>query len=200
MNGLKESGVGLILASASPRRVALLQQMGVSCQVFPCDIDESIQKDELAKNYVIRLAKQKAETCLELIDESLKSLPILAADTTVVYGGKFFNKPESPEDAKRIIKTLSGNVHHVHTAVALAFNGETNVMLSSTAVEFISLTPAQIDYYVSMGEHEGKAGAYGIQGLASTWIKRIDGSYSGVMGLPLYETATLLRKIAYLKY
>jgi len=200
MSVLKVNASDLILASASPRRVALLQQIGVSCQVFPCDIDESIQKDELAKNYVIRLAKQKAEVCLERLDDSLKSKPILAADTTVVYAGKFFNKPESLEEAKRILKTLSGNVHHVHTAVALAFNGETNVMLSSTAVEFISISPEQIDHYVSMGEHEGKAGAYGIQGLAATWIKRIDGSYSGVMGLPLYETAALLRKIAYIKY
>lgn len=192
--------VSIILASASPRRVELLKQIGVDCTVSPADIDESVLKDELARDYVIRLAKQKASACLSQLEgTALSNQPVLAADTTVVYGGKIFGKPANDVEAIKMLNTLSGSVHHVHTAVALIYEDDVQVVLSSTAVEFMSISSTQIDYYIASGEHQGKAGSYGIQGLAATWIKRIDGSYSGVMGLPLYETAMLLRKVNYLK-
>jgi septum formation protein len=188
----------LVLASGSPRRVELLNQIGIDCDVFPTDIDETVATDELAKDYVMRLARQKAQACLERLDASLSHQPIIAADTTVVYSNRILGKPESPEDAVKMLQLLAGKMHHVHTAVSLAFNGELNIALSTTAVEMIAMTTAQIEAYVATGEHKGKAGSYGIQGAAATWIKRIDGSYSGVMGLPLYQTAELLRKIDFI--
>lgn len=188
----------LVLASASPRRVELLKQIGIECHVFPTDIDESVATDELAREYVMRLARQKAQACFERLDASLRDKPIIAADTTVVYSNRIFGKPETPEDAVKMLQLLAGKVHHVHTAVSLAFNGEVQVALSTTAVEMVAMTTSQIEAYVDSGEHQGKAGSYGIQGAAAIWIKRIDGSYSGVMGLPLYETAGLLSAIDFI--
>lgn len=188
----------LVLASGSPRRVELLKQIGIDCDVFPTDIDETVANDEIARDYVMRLARQKAQACLERLDASLTHKPIIAADTTVVYSNRIFGKPESSEEAMQMLQLLSGKVHHVHTAVSLAFKGQLNVALSTTAVEMIKMTTAQIEAYVNSGEHQGKAGSYGIQGSAATWIKRIDGSYSGVMGLPLYQTAELLRSIDFI--
>lgn len=189
----------VLLASSSPRRVTLLEQIGVKCEVFPVDIDESVYENEQAKSYVLRLARQKAEACLSRIDDERATLPILAADTTVVFSAKIFGKPRSPAHAIEMLQILSGQVHHVHTSVALLYQSEIHVVVSTTAVEMMPLSISQIDAYVQTGEHAGKAGAYAIQGEAATWIKRIDGSYSGVMGLPLYETANLLRTIGFLK-
>jgi septum formation protein len=186
----------VILASSSPRRVELLAQMGLVCEIFPADIDETHVVGETPEAYVIRLAQQKADTCLKRLPKTKQALPILAADTTVVSAGNILGKPENIAEAKTMLQTLSGTTHEVHTAVALAFNNQIEVVLSSTLVEMMPLTLAQIDAYIASGEHQGKAGSYGIQGLAGTWIKRIDGSYSGVMGLPIYETAMLLRKHA----
>lgn len=199
MSLLTKNKSNIILASASERRVTLLTQIGVECTVSPVDIDESVIGDEQAKPYVIRLAKQKADACLSRIDEESAKMPILAADTSVVFSGKIFGKPEDDKHATEMLQILSGQVHHVHTAVALLYQGETHVMVSTTAVKFMNLSPQRIADYLQTGEHMGKAGAYAIQGVAATWINRIDGSYSGVMGLPLYETASLLREIGYLK-
>ncbi|MEO7344574.1 MAG: Maf family protein [Methylotenera sp.] len=184
----------IYLASRSPRRVELLKQIGLSCQILPADIDETQLLNESPASYVIRLAQQKAEACSQRLSLAERQHPILAADTTVVLAGKVLNKPLDAEDAHAMLRALSGTVHEVHTAVALAFTGSVEVVLSTTKVEMMPLTDAQIEAYIASGEHQDKAGSYGIQGVAGTWIKRIEGSYSGVMGLPLYETAELLRK------
>lgn len=182
------------LASRSPRRVELLKQIGVRCEALPSDIDETQLIGESPEQYVIRLAQQKAETCYQLLSVVQRAHPVLAADTTVVLAGEVLGKPENDNDALIMLQKLSGSLHLVHTAVALAFDDTIEVVLSTSVVEMMALTTAQIQAYIASGEHHDKAGSYGIQGLAGTWIKRIDGSYSGVMGLPVYETATLLRK------
>lgn len=183
----------IYLASRSPRRVELLKQIGLSCETLPADIDETHEINESAETYVKRLAQQKAEACLLKLNAQQCLRPVLAADTTVVLADLVLGKPESDDDARCMLRLLSGTVHQVHTAVALAFNGKIEVILSTTMVEMMVLSDAQIDAYIATGEHRDKAGSYGIQGQASAWIKRIEGSYSGVMGLPLYETASLLR-------
>jgi septum formation protein len=184
----------VLLASRSPRRVELLNQLGVICETRPADIDETQLAGESPEQYVMRLAQEKAQACLSRLTDSEKTLPILAADTTVVLGGKVLGKPENDLDAIKMLSELSGSLHQVHTAVALVFNHKIEVVLSTTDVEMIALNQTQIEAYVATGEPRDKAGSYGIQGLAGAWIKRIEGSYSGVMGLPVYETATLLRK------
>jgi len=182
------------LASRSPRRVELLKQLGVSCEILPADIDESQLNGEMPERYVTRLAQEKAEACFERLTAEQRKLPVLAADTTVVLDGKVLGKPENDDDACQMLQSLSGSAHQVHTAVALAFADTVEVVLSTTIVEMMKLSSEQIGYYIASGEHRDKAGSYGIQGLAGAWIKRIDGSYTGVMGLPVYETAALLRK------
>ena len=183
----------IYLASRSPRRVELLKQIGVSCETLPADIDESQHINESAENYVRRLAQQKAEACLLRLNVEQRLRPVLAADTTVVLADLVLGKPEHDHDARRMLRALSGSVHQVHTAVALAFNNKIEVLLSTTMVEMMVLSEVQIDAYIKTGEHRDKAGSYGIQSEAGAWIKRVEGSYSGVMGLPLYETASLLR-------
>ncbi len=191
----KNSAMPVIyLASRSPRRVELLKQIGIICETLPADIDETQIFNENAINYVTRLAHQKAEACLQTLSVDQRLIPILAADTTVVLAGKVLGKPEDDNDARQILGALSGRVHEVHTAVALAFNNEIEVVLSTTVVEMMVLSEAQIEAYIKSGDHRDKAGSYGIQGAAGAWIMRIAGSYTGVMGLPLYETAALLRK------
>lgn len=184
----------IYLASRSPRRVELLSQIGITCEILPADIDETQHFNESPENYVTRLAQQKAEACLLGLSETQRTYPVLAADTTVVLAGLVLGKPEDDNDAHRMLSALSGSLHQVHTAVALAFNNEIELALSTTTVELMVLSEAQIDAYIATGEHRDKAGSYGIQGVASAWIKCINGSYSGVMGLPLYETSALLRK------
>ncbi len=183
----------IYLASRSPRRVELLQQIGIQCEILPADIDETQLQNELPEDYVVRLARQKAEACVRRLNVAQKNL-ILAADTTVELAGKVLGKPEDDADARAMLRSLSGGLHYVHTAVALAFAGNVEVVLSTTAVEMMVLSEAQINAYVASGEPHDKAGSYGIQGLAGAWVKRIEGSYTGVMGLPIYETSALLRK------
>jgi septum formation protein len=187
----------IYLASRSPRRVELLKQLGISCQSLPADIDETALMNEAPSDYVIRLARQKAEACLVNITAIQPALPILAADTTVALGNLILGKPIDDNDAKAMLKMLSGTKHEVHTAVALAYKGNIEVMLSTTLVEMMELSDKQLDRYIASGEHMDKAGSYGIQGTAGAWIKRIAGSYTGVMGLPIYETALLLGKHGY---
>ncbi len=185
------TGNTLYLASRSPRRVELLSQLGWGCVIKPADIDETPLAGEQAAAYVQRLAEQKALATGRLLG-SVDS-PILAADTTVALGTQLLGKPADEADARAILAGLSGSVHQVHTAVALLFNQKIELAYSCTHVEMMGLSAAQIDAYLDSGEWQDKAGGYGIQGLAAAWIKRIEGSYSGVMGLPLYETAALLR-------
>ncbi len=184
----------LYLASRSPRRIELLKQIGIDCITHPADIDEMQLPHESPECYVIRLAQEKAETCLQKLSAEQRARPVLAADTTVALAGKVLGKPENDNDARKMLAELSGSTHQVHTAVALAFMNKIEVVLSTTTVEMINFSEEQIEYYIASGEHNDKAGSYGIQGLAGAWIKKIAGSYTGVMGLPICETANLLRK------
>lgn len=183
----------VILASQSPRRVALLKQIGIDCVVMPADIDETALPNESPMDYVLRLAGQKAQA---IVNKSANNcLPILAADTTVALGLQIFGKPENDADAFSMLKKLSGSTHQVHTAIAVAFKGKLQTTLNTTQVEMMPLTDAMILEYIASAEHKDKAGSYAIQGLAACWIKKIAGSYTGVMGLPLHETALLLNRI-----
>jgi septum formation protein len=183
----------IYLASRSPRRAELLRQMGIGFEILPADVDESIAPGEWPDVYVKRLAAEKASAVAAQIKQNnLRRLPILAADTTVAVDGIILGKPQDDADAHAMLKSLSGRWHEVHTALAVAFNGTIEVALSTTRVEMAQLENSQLEAYVASGEPRDKAGAYGIQGLAGSFIKRIEGSYSGVMGLPIYETAQLL--------
>jgi len=184
----------IYLASRSPRRVELLKQIGIDCITHPADIDESQLPDEHPERYVTRLAREKAEACMLGLSAEQRARPVLAADTTVVLAGNILGKPEDKNDARKMLAALSGSIHQVHTAVALAFMNKIEVVLSTTVVEMMEISESQLEHYLASGEHADKAGSYGIQGLAGAWIKRIEGSYTGVMGLPVYETAALLRK------
>ena len=185
--------IKIILASQSPRRIELLKQMGIECEQIPADIDESVLANETPADYVIRLAKQKA-LAVSLIAQN-KQLAILAADTTVVIDHIILGKPTDDMDAYLMLKKLSGKSHTVFTAVALFFKGEMTTALNSTLVQMMPLSDAMIEAYIASGEHSDKAGSYAIQGKAGCWIEKITGSYTGVMGLPMHETALLLNKL-----
>ena len=194
----------LYLASKSPRRRDLLKQIGVNFEVlllreFPIarqDIDETPLPAEISDQYVLRVATQKAEIGAQRVQERrLRAMPVLAADTSVVLDGAVIGKPGDSSDAATILRRLSGNKHQVHSAVAVAQWGHTFTAVSVTEVRFRDLTDEEIRRYIASGEPMDKAGAYAIQGRAAAFIAGISGSYSGVMGLPLFETAELLKKI-----
>ena len=179
----------LRLASVSPRRRELLTQIGVPHTVIGAHIDESALPGEPARAYVQRLARSKALA----VWQQDQSLPVLAADTTVVLDGVIFGKPADRGDALDMLATLSGRTHEVLTAVALVTTAGITLSLSESQVRFRPLTPAECEAYWATGEPKDKAGAYAIQGAAAVFIESLTGSYSGVMGLPLFETAELLR-------
>ncbi len=186
----------LILASASPRRRELLDQIGVSYTVYPVDIDETPKQSEIPQDYVRRLAEEKAAACMLALNSPL---PVLAADTSVVIDGCILGKPENKEHAQTMLNKLSGNWHSVYSAVSLRCRGINEEIqhfqaLSITEVKFRTIQPQEIQAYWETGEPLGKAGAYAIQGLASIFVASINGSFSGVVGLPLFETAELLSK------
>ena len=185
----------IILASQSPRRVALLKQMGIDCLVMPADIDETPLSGEPPSDYVLRLAEQKASAIVTKLNGQHANLLILAADTTVALGNAIFGKPENEADAFNMLKKLSGSTHQVHTAIAAAFNGKLETAINTTQVTIMPLSDAMISEYIATGEPMDKAGSYAIQGLAGAWVSHIEGSYTGVMGLPVHETALLLDKI-----
>jgi len=185
----------VILASRSPRRIELLKQVGVDCIVLPADINETVLENELPDAYVKRLAAAKAAETMRHVKSEYTSLCVVAADTTVCVGNEILGKPESDEDAIEMLKKLSAKKHQVHTAVAVSYLGNVQVALSTTTVHMEKLTTDMLNAYIATGEHRDKAGSYGIQGRAATWIKHIEGSYSGVMGLPLFETVQLLESI-----
>jgi septum formation protein len=176
------------LASVSPRRRELLAQIGVPHVVTGAHIDESALPGEPPLEYVQRMARSKA---LAVWTQD-QSLPVLAADTTVVVDGVIFGKPEHREDALRMLSALSGRTHQVLTAVALASGSGVAVRLSESCVGFRTVSPEEAAAYWDTGEPRDKAGAYAIQGRAAVFIESLSGSYSGVMGLPLFETAELL--------
>jgi septum formation protein len=186
----------VILASRSPRRVELLKQIGIESMVYPADVDESAFEGETPADYVQRLAKEKVIAIAKSLKSEYENLPVLAADTTVALKGEILGKPLSDADAMEMLKKLSGSKHTVYTAVALFVNNRVKVTLSETQVDMILLSDSMIKAYVATGEHRDKAGSYAIQGKAGAWVARIEGSYSGVMGLPLFETALLLREIS----
>jgi septum formation protein len=178
----------LRLASASPRRRQLLELIGVPHVVTPADIDETRRASEAGPDYVARLAGEKA-AAIRLIHVDL---PVLAADTTVDVGGEILEKPQSEADAIRMLSLLSGREHQVHTGLCAISGKAPSVLVSSTAVRFRRITLSEMRAYWKSGEPLGKAGAYAIQGLGAVFVEKVNGSYTGVMGLPLFETANIL--------
>jgi septum formation protein len=179
----------LCLASASPRRRALLAQIGVAHVVRAADIDEAPLAQETPRDYVARVAAAKA--CA--IRRADAGLPVLAADTIVVIDGTMFGKPDDRAHGLAMLASLSGRSHEVLSAVALADARGVAIAVSASAVRFRTLSADECQAYWDSGEPHDKAGAYAIQGLAAAFIESLNGSYSGVMGLPLFETAALLR-------
>jgi septum formation protein len=190
------------LASKSPRRQELLRQIGVEFRLLPPDdhaAAEALEAPLAGEDpsvYVRRVVRAKLETALvRLAASNLAPGPVLAADTTVALGGAILGKPADPATAAAMLGRLSGRTHRVLTAVALASASRRTIAVNVSRVSFARLTPAQIDAYVATGEPFDKAGGYGIQGHAGAFVRRIEGSYSGIMGLPLYETARMLRGV-----
>jgi septum formation protein len=181
--------IPIVLASGSPRRRWLLTALGLDCEVAPVDVDETPWPGEIPAEHARRLAKEKVDAA------ALRHPPdrlLLAADTVVALGEEILGKPADREDAARMLRRLSGRRHQVHTAVAARRGEETAFRLSSSEVTFRTLRDHEIESYVATGEPLDKAGAYAIQGLAEVFVTRMSGSYSGVVGLPLCETAELL--------
>jgi len=183
----------IVLASDSPRRRHLLEQIGVNYRVHPVSVDEGRLKAESPFDYARRLALAKATVAWDELEGAGGRL-VLGADTAVSVEDEIFGKPLDARDAAAMLARLSGITHQVTTAVAAIQEGERMVRASVSQVTFRSLTQEEIDAYVGSGEPVGKAGSYAIQGLAAIFVRRLEGSYSGVMGLPLYETAELLRE------
>jgi nucleoside triphosphate pyrophosphatase len=186
----------LVLASGSPRRVQLINQVGIEPDSLrPADIDETPQRGELPRACANRLARAKAEAALALVrvDEELKGSYILSADTVVAVGRRILPKAELLDEAAQCLRLLSGRNHRVHTAICLVTPKETfRQRLVETKVRFKRLSEEDIEAYLSSGEWRGKAGGYAAQGLAGAFMVKIVGSYSNIVGLPLYETTTLL--------
>jgi septum formation protein len=181
----------LILASASPRRRELLGIFGIDFEVRPADVDESVNGGETPADYTLRLAVEKARE----VSRKCRDCFVLGSDTTVALGGECLGKPGDAEQARNMLERLSGTVHEVLSAVALVHpGGEVEARLSTTHVDFAELPAGWIRDYVASGEPMDKAGAYGIQGPAGVWVRHLDGSYTGVVGLPLFETGELLRQ------
>jgi septum formation protein len=194
------------LASKSSRRQELLRQLGVDFTQLlmreaagrPRDIVETPRKDEPPLEYVKRVSRTKASVGWHLMGRrGLTPKPILAADTEVVFDGAVLGKPSDAAAAVEILRRLSGQTHQVSTAVAVRWNKEINIVVSSSRVSFRALTHDEIERYVATGEPFDKAGAYAIQGRGAAFVSHLEGSYSGVMGLPLFETAELLAKIGF---
>jgi len=199
-------GPHIYLASRSPRRQALLQQIGVRFETLLLreaagrdrDVVEEALDGEPAAHYVERMARTKAQVGWQRMhNRGLAARPVLAADTEVVLEDTIFGKPHDASDATAMLRKLAGRTHQVHTAVAVRWQDATEVEVVTTSVTLAKLAPGEIRHYVGTGEPLDKAGGYAIQGLAAAFIERIEGSYSGVMGLPLCETARLLARMGF---
>ena len=190
----------IYLASQSPRRGELLRQIGVDytpITALSTDavVDETPESGEVADEYVLRLARAKAQAgVVAMVAQGLVSYPVLGADTTVLCQGRLLGKPQDRSEAEAMLTQLSGRSHQVLTAVAVSSLVRSVSQVVSSTVWFQALSAADIERYVDRGESMDKAGAYAVQGLAAAFINRIEGSYSGIMGLPLAETADLLRQ------
>jgi septum formation protein len=187
------------LASQSPRRRQLLEQIGVRCEMLLAADDEDAESleaeiaGELPRDYVERVTRAKLKAAVaRRSSRGLAAAPILCADTTVALGRTILGKPADGADALRMLSLLAGRSHRVITSVAVASGRRIRLATSVSHVRFAPLSRARIERYVASGEPIGKAGAYAIQGAAAAWIERIEGSYTGIMGLPLHETAALL--------
>lgn len=188
----------IYLASASPRRRELLQQIGVPFRVVTTQIDEAVLPGEAPSRYVERLAAAKAQdgwvrSCDAGHADALPDVPLLAADTAVILDGRILGKPKDRDDAQGMLKVLNGRTHEVLTAVALRTREGLQSRISRSEVTFRAVSAAEARAYWETGEPADKAGAYAIQGRAAVFISELRGSYSGVMGLPLFETAEMLR-------
>ena len=197
---------GIYLASRSPRRRELLSQIGVRYHLLlfrervgeKPDVDESVLPGEAPAAYVERMARAKADTgWRRMLQRNLPPAPVLAADTTVALDGRIYGKPENRTEAEEILAALAGKRHEVLTAVALKNQDWIEVALSTSEVQLKALSKDDIAQYVASGESDDKAGAYGIQGRAARFVVEIRGSYSGIMGLPLYETGQLIDRLPY---
>ena len=185
----------LVLASTSPRRKELLQQIGVKFTQLSIDINEDVAEAESAEHYVLRLAKEKSAAGFELLSTAEKATRIvLAADTTVVCEGNILAKPETLEHSKEILRQLSGREHLVMSAIGIHSQDRALQEVVTTKVKFRKISDAEIEAYWQSGEPQDKAGSYGIQGLGAVFVESITGSYSSVVGLPLCETAQLLNQ------
>lgn len=184
-----------VLASASPRRLDLLAQIGIKPdQVDPADVDETPLKDESPRNLAMRLAKLKAQA----VQARHEGAVILASDTVVALGHRSLAKANDEGEARKFLGQLSGRRHRVYTAIAVIdAGGHMHARVVRTDVKLKRLSPAEIDAYIASGEWQGKAGAYGIQGLAAAYVNFISGSYSSVVGLPLFEVSQILSGIGY---
>lgn len=182
--------LNIVLASASPRRKQLLTQLNYSVRQVAADIDETPYTDETPEDYVLRMAEQKAD----FVTAGYPQAAVLAADTIIALDGQIIGKPTDFYHACGIWHALANRQHQTITAVALNYQGKQFTALNINDVVFAQMTPAEMEHYWASGEPQDKAGAYAIQGLAAQWIKEIRGSYSGVMGLPLYECKQLLKQ------
>ncbi len=187
----------IVLASASPRRAELLEQLNWCPKISPVDIDESVHAGEMATDYCLRMAEEKSIEAQKSIQTSFSSisLPIITADTIVVIDDQILGKPIDKEAAVLTLVKLSGREHQVYSAVSVWHAGQCKTILSTNAVKMSDISETQMMAYVATGEPMDKAGSYGIQGYAAMWIERINGSYSSIMGLPLFETTVLLHEM-----
>jgi septum formation protein len=193
----------IYLASKSPRRRELLRQIGVEFELLMLrndtirgpDVSEIVHAGEDPRDYVARVANEKAAFAWNIVQTRRLTLrPVLAADTTVTLDGEILGKPGNPTEAIQMLERLSGRTHQVLTSVAVHFTGMAEQITQVSEVRFAKLSPAMIKAYCATPEPYDKAGGYGIQGMAALFVERIEGSHSGIMGLPLYETAKLLRQ------
>ena len=183
----------LYLASQSPRRHALLRQLGVAFEIVDVDVPEVRGAGESPRKYVERVAREKASAGLDAVRGRDPAAAVLGADTEVVLDGRVFGKPRDGDDAAAMLRALSGRTHEVVSVVCCARQGALALAASVSEVTFADIGAAAIARYVATGEPFGKAGGYAIQGKAAAFIAHLSGSYSGVMGLPLFETARMLR-------
>ena len=184
--------IQLYLASKSPRRRELLAQLELAFECIEGSVDESVIDSEAPQDYVERLAKAKAISGQGNVAAVQSHIPILGSDTSVVIDNQILGKPRDEQEAVAMLTRLSGRSHIVYTGVAISHNRDIKSVCCATKVYFAAMTASQINNYVATGEPMDKAGAYGIQGIGGRYIKKIEGSYTSVVGLPLYETSVLL--------
>ena len=178
------------LASKSPRRYEILTNLGFQVIVLSSNIDETVMKNESPQNFVCRMAKEKNNFNIQ----QHKNLPVVSADTIVVFNNKILGKPANNDQAFDMLRSLSGKTHQVMTAVCVSGNHFNQTLLSISEVTFTHLSDDDIAAYIATGEPMDKAGAYGIQGIGGAFVQHLSGSFTGVMGLPVFETVSLLRK------